>query len=258
MLLLVLLKTEHFLIVGAIILLDLAIFAWQSKYMHKKAIQYFLQTGRFWTMASGYLVFFLLALSMFIVWVPVVSNVSFQERKWEAVIDEDLPDRQFHERFKAVLSEDGTTLTLSGIMAKDMNQKLWPLLSEAKSLTTFVLNSHGGNLHEARDLAQFVRDRDLDTHVTKVCSASCLLVFAAGSQRTLGPGAQLGAHLYGLDFLKLQPHLRPEHEMSTDRRYLQSRNIDPDFLNKLFDFERGPLWFPSRGEIQRSGLLTDF
>jgi hypothetical protein len=66
----------------------------------------------------------------------------------------------------------------------------------AMPLAAFVLNSGGGSVSGALDMAAYVRQMHLDTGVSAggTCSSSCFTVWAAGSGRTVAPDARIGVH----------------------------------------------------------------
>jgi len=61
---------------------------------------------------------------------------------------------------------------------------------------TVVLNSPGGSVQEALEMARLIREKGLGTLVEKggYCASSCPLVFAGGVTRTAEKGAFVGVH----------------------------------------------------------------
>lgn len=66
----------------------------------------------------------------------------------------------------------------------------------AMPIAALVLNSGGGSVTGALDLAAYVRARKLDTGVAAggTCSSSCFTVWAAGVRRSVAPDARIGVH----------------------------------------------------------------
>ena len=58
------------------------------------------------------------------------------------------------------------------------------------------LNSHGGSLRAAQQIARFVRKNGLATHISNFgyCASACVLIFQAGVRRTAGEKAILILH----------------------------------------------------------------
>ncbi len=59
-----------------------------------------------------------------------------------------------------------------------------------------VLNSPGGSVVEARDMARLIRNLNVPVVVPQraVCASACFLLFAAGSDKVVEPGAMIGVH----------------------------------------------------------------
>jgi hypothetical protein len=248
---------------GALIILDLFVFAFQVVRFVNASSLYLQYTGRFWMVTSasagfvfaGAVTFYLWFLAFTVVDKALSGNGSDQKRTINeptAIVDSQVPRK----RFRVHMSLDGRVLTYDGIMASGMMSDLAPLMAESRDLRQITLNSPGGNLNEARNLAQSVLQYGLDTHVAVECSASCLLAFAAGANRTMGPGAQLGFHRYGLDFKQLMPFVEVDVERLQDQSFLEQQQIDPRFIDRYFQEDRRTLWYPHKNELMDAGILT--
>lgn len=242
------------LILIAAMAADLSVFVWQLLRFNTASNIFLTHTGRFWPVAGGYGGFLIAALCMMFIWFSLFSEADKSSFKQFSSNSEEVAKPKI-DRFKTNLSRDGSTMAFTGVMAQGMMRKLEAQLNDP-NLRQITLDSPGGNIYEARDLARKVRDKGLSTYVAKECSASCLLVFTAGNTRNLGPGAELGFHRYGLDFTQVLPHVSPLKEMPIDRRYLQSRGLNTGFLGEYFDLDRPALWYPSRSELFRAGVIS--
>ena len=60
-----------------------------------------------------------------------------------------------------------------------------------------ILNSRGGNLQAAYRLSEFVRANLVSTHVNSTgwCQSACVLIYAAGVQRTAGVSSMFHLHM---------------------------------------------------------------
>jgi hypothetical protein len=90
------------------------------------------------------------------------------------------------------LSSDGQIVVLIGLLGEGSASALAKMLATAPRAQTLMLDSLGGRIREARELAQLVRDRQLNTYVVTECDSACTLVFLAGSKRVVGGGSALG------------------------------------------------------------------
>ncbi len=251
---------EHLMIVSAIILADGSVFVWQWSHYARVAKQHFLNTGRFFSWLIGYILLFLVGLVSVYQWWNIAQNVSLSPREWVEQIVEPKPpaplNTEDHPRYKLHLSGDRKTLSMTGVFEKKGVVAFENAVNQNPQLTRITLDSHGGDLFAARDIARAISDRGLNTHIDRMCSATCILPFAAGIQRTMGIGAEMGFHAYGLDFLKFTPYIDLAEEKNYDRRFLQSRNFSSEILDSLFATDRSILWFPSQIELAKAGVVT--
>ena len=246
-----------------IIIADLFVFAFQALRFASASSFFLQQTGRFWTVTAASLGFGAVALgTMFLWWLAFVEIENIIDRNANQSNDRTRSQPGIHDtrkapkRFRMHLSLDGRTLTYDGVMASGMMDDLGPVLATARDLEQVVLNSPGGNLYEARRFAQRVLQYGLDTHVMMECSSSCLLAFTAGANRTLGPGAKLGFHRYGLDFKQLMPFADVQTERLQDQSFFEQQLVSQEFIDRYFRTERRALWYPHRTELFDAGILT--
>lgn len=73
------------------------------------------------------------------------------------------------------------------------------MLARNPQVRAVHLNSYGGELTEARDMADMVTRRGLSTRVTGTCDSACALIFLAGDDRSLASGATIGFHRFSWD-----------------------------------------------------------
>ena len=87
-------------------------------------------------------------------------------------------------------------VNLDGVIDFDL---VWSIRSQLAPGDTLNLNSPGGDVLYAFDLARYVRVNKIDTHVnsTARCSSGCVLIFAAGIRRTAGRGVIFYLHSVG-------------------------------------------------------------
>jgi len=59
---------------------------------------------------------------------------------------------------------------------------------------TLTLDSDGGYVAAAAQIAVAVMQRHVDTRVDGECASACVLVFAAGKRRSVASGSRIGVH----------------------------------------------------------------
>lgn len=93
------------------------------------------------------------------------------------------------------LSPDGRSVRLDGPIGMGDATRLQRLLAGApQPVREFELVSPGGRIFEAERMVTLVRQAGASTRAVGGCESACTLVFLAGAQRQLMPGARLGFH----------------------------------------------------------------
>jgi len=132
-------------------------------------------------------------------------------------------------------------------------EELRRALALAPSAKVLHLNSPGGEIQEAREMAQIVHERGIITTVDKLCMSACPLVFLAGKQRYVAPGAEMGFHRFESPGMSTA-------EMDTlnqvDRNYMQKAGIPREFIDKAFATPISSIWIPTHAELQTAGIIT--
>jgi hypothetical protein len=99
-----------------------------------------------------------------------------------------------------VSKEGKTIIFLQGEILAGDRQKVGLLAIVADNtrryISTVVLNSPGGSLEEAIELATYVKSRKITTIVPKDarCASACFIVFSAGHQKFANTNARIGVH----------------------------------------------------------------
>lgn len=193
----------------------------------------------------------------------------------------DTDDERARERFTlegtrlvfdaSVVDEDG----YDGIDDPDAIE-LRTFLFEHPEITLLELNAEGGIVTAALDMAAVLVDFEIDTVVTGRCDSACALVFVAGANRTLEKGGRLGFHSasWSGDNLKNYYEKARESRGWVDEfafaswvyeeairdfnkylEYMISRGIDVQFIIREAYVNSDDMWYPSREELVRFGLL---
>ncbi len=153
------------------------------------------------------------------------------------------------------LTIDDQILSIDGLLDQGITREVKKLLEENK-ITSFLFNSTGGNIYEARGLAKLIQDNEYLTHVNEACYSACTTAFIAGKQRTISKNAKLGFHQYKLDTNKLLHNsVDTELEQNKDLEYFLQKNIDKDFLQKAFSTPSDKMWFPTQQELIKTGVI---
>lgn len=154
------------------------------------------------------------------------------------------------------ISEDGTVLTLRGVIALGATKRFMALLAKHPDLRHVHLTSNGGNIFEARGIAKLILARDLNTFVDQDCSSACTLPFIAGKTRRVAPGAQLGFHGYLLTNASQLPHIDVVAEQEKDRDLFRARGVSDGFLDAMFQRSHNEIWTPDLAVLRAAGVVN--
>jgi hypothetical protein len=125
------------------------------------------------------------------------------------------------------------------------------------------LNSPGGALDEAIEMAKLVRGRDIDTKVADgaLCASSCPLFLAGGQTRTVGSKAAVGVHQFyaaAADTPTAPAQAMADAQMTTARisRHLIEMGVDPALWLHALDTPPQALYYFSPEELAKYRLVT--
>lgn len=152
----------------------------------------------------------------------------------------------------ARISADGRSLLLSGTLGAGSADKVHQLLARAPGVRLVRLQSAGGRLFEAENIAADIRRRRLNTYVDGLCASACTMVLLAGRQRGAAPHARVGFHrpsFAGVD---------DDRTVDADAlmRYYRDAGIARAFVDKVRATPSHTMWFPPRHELERNRVLT--
>jgi ATP-dependent protease ClpP protease subunit len=156
--------------------------------------------------------------------------------------------------------------------AKELRQ----LLRENPGITLMELNSEGGVTGASLEMAAAVIDYAVDTVVIDTCESACTLVFMSGKNRTLVQGARLGFHSasWARDNMKQYYEETREtsgwldefafaswayeegmRDMNKELELMASQGIDIQFMIRIAYVNFSDMWYPTRDELMRFGVI---
>jgi hypothetical protein len=128
-------------------------------------------------------------------------------------------------------------------------------------IRTLSLNSPGGSLADAIEMARLAREAGIATHVPDggTCASSCPLLLAGGVSRSVGEDAMIGLH----QFYALEPGAGAAQAMSDAQvtaavisRHLADMGVDPALWLHALETPPHALYFLSQEELAGYRLVT--
>ena len=156
-------------------------------------------------------------------------------------------------------------------------KNLFEILKSNEQIDTLVLNSSGGYLVAAHNMADLVIDAGLDTHITEECLSACVTIFLAGKNRSLALGGKIGFHKGSWAGSDIEDYYNREKkdekwadpfefaswlyedtqaDVFKKFEYLLERGVKPSFAIKTLKADVGGMWKPRRAELISGGILT--
>lgn len=238
-------------LVGAIVVADLAVLVWQGVGYFRTAERNQHGLGTVLPLWGGMCA---LIVGVFVVisqwWALALISVPYAPGEPYAEMRTRLYAAQYDVR------AEGGQFRFEGEIAIGSTERLRELIETHPEIRRIDLDSPGGHIFEARGLARLVKDHGLATQVTRDCSSACTLVFVAGASRHLSDGARLGFHSYALIDAKWHPGFDISAEQARDRAFFRAQNVSEGFVTQIYDTPPSEVWFPTREELFAAGILT--
>ncbi len=233
--------------------LDLVIFALQFHHFQRAGDAHIRATGAMIPVWGGYLTLLVAAFLGASLWWGIGLK-TYAPAPGELFTDR--MDREHAARYDLALAPDGQSIVFKGEITFGVTRKLDELLQSAPQVQSMSLSSDGGHIYEARGMARLIRQAGLNTRALGRCASACTLVFVAGRDRELAPGARLGFHQYALMFGSPLPHIDLQAEQEKDRALFLAQGVNADFVARMFDAPDDQMWFPTRAQAQAANLIT--
>ena len=151
------------------------------------------------------------------------------------------------------------------------------LLAANSALETLRLNSGGGSIWAAEEMARIVTDYELDTEIDGECSSSCVRIFLGGAGRRMTRGSKLGLHSRWWAASDVEGYYERNRETENwdtpfefgswiykdtqgevyeDLAYDVRRGVDPGFAIEMHA-PRDTIWYPPRADLEKAGVLRE-
>lgn len=159
-------------------------------------------------------------------------------------------------QFELALAADGQAFELGGLVDFGLTEALRTMIADHPEIRHLTLDSHGGYVAEARGVVTVLRAHGIATHVDGHCASACALIYAGGSTRTLGPEGRIGLHGYAMQSDRNFGMIDPRVEMQRDLAIFRAQSIDESFVARLANLPQSPMWYPSREELRKAGMVS--
>jgi hypothetical protein len=162
-----------------------------------------------------------------------------------------LPTAEFDIPYQLRILSDGSVLEISGSFSWALPQNFQAALAAAPQVRVVRLESPGGHLKPALEVAAMIRERGFDTYVGRLCASACTIAFLSGRQRWLGPKAQLGFHQ------AIAPGVSQERASMYLRDAYERLGVPAAFIAHVLHTPPSGLWIPTHDVLLAAKLATN-
>ena len=119
-----------------------------------------------------------------------------------------------------------------------------------------IINSHGGNVAEARRLGRYLRANGLKVAVDRVCASACIDVLAGGVVRYVTKTARVGVHQSSAP-TSVGTHNTGQSYVAGSAYYLREMGVDPGVALAAASIPPNQIYWIPAAEVIRTRLATD-
>jgi hypothetical protein len=160
------------------------------------------------------------------------------------------PTFEFEGPYAVRVLNQGLEIEIIGTFSWALPQQVNVALAEAPQARVVRLNSPGGHIKAALEIADMIRVRNLDTYVSRMCASACTIAFLAGHQRFATETARLGFHqAHG-------PGLSPADSNQLLQEVYRKFALPPAFVAHVLRTQPQDLWVPDLAELRKAGVVT--
>jgi len=151
-------------------------------------------------------------------------------------------------------------------------------LFDHPEINTLRVTGPGGYGPAGRAISAYLVEHGINTEAFGECASACARIFLGGKSRKLATGAKLGFHrpwivkerekrLYEAN--RVEEKWEDEfdyvtmiydvamRDMLEGIKFMRSRNVNMDFILKIYSTSSFDIWEPSREELVEAGVLTE-
>lgn len=144
----------------------------------------------------------------------------------------------------------GVALEIAGTFSWALPQQVDVALAQRPNVRAIYLDSPGGHIKAALELADLIRAHNLDTYVSHLCASACTIAFLAGHRRFVSETGRLGFHQ------AYEASLSSEQSSILLRRVYQQFPLPSAFVAHILRTPPEELWIPDLAELRKASIIT--
>jgi hypothetical protein len=144
----------------------------------------------------------------------------------------------------------GLALEIAGAFSWALPQQVGIALAQKPNIHAIYLDSPGGHIKAALEVAELIRAHNLDTYVSHLCASACTMAFLAGHRRFVSKTGRLGFHQ------AYEPSLSSEQSNLLLLRAYQKYQLPTAFVAHILRTPPEDLWIPDLAELRKASIIT--
>jgi len=144
----------------------------------------------------------------------------------------------------------GTALEIAGTFSWALPQQIGIALAQKPDVRAIYLDSPGGHIKAALEVADLIHSHNLDTYVSHLCASACTIAFLAGRRRLVSETGRLGFHQ------AYEPGSSSEQSNTLLQRAYQQFPLPSAFVAQILRTPPEDLWVPDIAELRKAGIIT--
>jgi hypothetical protein len=197
---------------------------------------------------------FLWGITVYLLTLPILFSIALQswslsllEEWWDSVAGRYRPVEVYADQYLG-------RIVVKGPLRFGSSVEFEKVLNANRKYTLIEIESPGGYVVEGVRMSKLVADRKLEVVSLDYCESACTLILASGTERFLGPKAEVGFHRSGRRYGPVSDGWSAtDHQMA---KLLKSRGVDEKFIQKAFIPSIEGMWYPEHGEMFAAGYAT--
>lgn len=148
---------------------------------------------------------------------------------------------------------NGGSIEIDGPLSLGAAARFESVLENSSGIRTVSINSNGGRIGEAKQIASLIERSGLDTVARGNCLSACTIVLMAGKHRSITPRASVGFHQGSFPGMTSSETSFMNDQMLAA---LRRKRVDEGFIARSTEANPSEMWTPTEDEMFDAGVLN--
>jgi hypothetical protein len=193
-------------------------------------------------------VFLIVSFFKLLAQVPDTTKIFIETSKIAFLNDPEIPNYELR------LSADKSEILIRGGFKYGLSKDVGKLIKSVPEARFVILESSGGRIGVAVEVAELISQRKLITKTNSICLSACTIAFLAGEERILGSEGRLGFHAGSL--AGIQSNKMKDYEYEVYYNLTSKNGTSASFVKKILDTPHDKMWYPERDFLFREKIIT--